>query len=511
MKVRSLITGAACALLALSACDSETPEPPRVETLSGPLVGLNLDDHPDGGVFRGVPFATPPVGALRWHAPHPVEAWSVERPAQSFAPACMQTRSIVDWYGDIAEAFGQSRAVAPEPEGVSEDCLYLNVWTPDLSPDEPLPVMVYIHGGSYTGGWSYEPNYHGDAFADQGVVLVSIAYRLGAFGYIAPDTDNAAANAGLLDQIAALEWVQANIGRFGGDSDQVTIFGESAGAAAVGALLASPAAEGLFHRAISQSGGFEFDADRPAQMAHDAFDQLANALNDDPYDASADAILDTAADVLSGYDYGPVHGPDELPVSPRSALESGALSPLPLMIGTNRDEWRMYVDAAALEQSLEGWRAQLGDARVDRLLAEEGSALGALDRLETARWMRCPGQALARGASAQGAPVFLYRLERAREDAPDSLRVYHGEELPYVFDTHDAWLPTAEADRALTGAMHESWARFARTGNPNPVTSDLDWPEFGATGALLVWDQPISTGAPMDEELCPLLGWETTP
>ncbi len=163
MKVRSLITGAACALLALSACGSETPEPPRAETLSGPLVGLSLDDHPDGGVFRGVPFATPPVGALRWHAPHPVEAWSVERPAQSFAPACMQTRSIVDWYGDIAEAFGQSRAVAPEPEGVSEDCLYLNVWTPDLSPDEPAPVMVYIHGGSYTGGWSYEPNYHGDA------------------------------------------------------------------------------------------------------------------------------------------------------------------------------------------------------------------------------------------------------------------------------------------------------------------------------------------------------------
>ncbi|WP_440958692.1 carboxylesterase/lipase family protein [Oceanicaulis sp. LC35] len=511
MKVRSLITGAICALLALSACDSETPEPPRVETMYGPVLGLTLSDHPDGGVFRGVPFATPPVGALRWHAPHPVEAWSVERLARSFAPACMQTSSNVDWYGDIAEAFGQARTVAPEPESVSEDCLYLNVWTPDLHPDEAAPVMVYIHGGSYTGGWSYEPDYHGDSFAEEGVVLVSIAYRLGAFGYLGPDTDTATANAGLLDQIAALEWVQDNIGRFGGDPDQVTIFGESAGAAAVGALMASPAAEGLFHRAISQSGGFEFDANRPEHTAHEAFAQLASALEDDPYTASADLILATAAETLSGYEYGPVYGPAELPVSPRDALDAGDLNAVPLMIGTNRDEWRMYVDAAALEESLEGWRTELGDASVDRLLAEEGSALGALDRLETARWMRCPGQALARGVSAQGAPVFLYRFERARDNAPDLLRVYHGAELPYVFDTHNDWLPVSEADRALTRAMHDSWSRFARTGDPNPVGAEPDWPEFGATGALRVWNQPISTDAPMDEDLCPLLGWETTP
>ena len=511
MKVRSLITGAACALLALSACATQSPEPPRVETLSGPLVGLALDDHPDGGVFKGVPFATPPVGALRWHAPHPVEAWSVERPAQSFAPACMQTRSIVNWYGDIAEAFGQPRAVAPEPSGISEDCLYLNIWTPDLAPAAPAPVMVYIHGGSYTGGWSYEPNYHGQAFADEGVVLVSIAYRLGAFGYLAPDTDETTPNAGLLDQIAALAWVKANIARFGGDPDRVTIFGESAGAAAVGALLASPSAEGLFQRAISQSGGFEFDADRPEDTAYQAFDQLAAGLDDDPYAASADAILQTAADVLPGYDYGPVHGPSELPVSPRDRLEAGALNAVPLMIGTNRDEWRMYVDTTAIEDSLNAWRADVGDAVVDRLLDEEGSELGALDRLETARWMRCPGQALARGVSDLGAPVYLYRLERARDGVPDTLRVYHGAELAYVFDTHDDWLPTTDADRTLTRIMHASWARFARTGTPNPVASGLDWPEFGDSGALLVWDQPLTTGTPLDEDLCPLLGWEIAP
>jgi para-nitrobenzyl esterase len=291
LKVRSLITGAACALLALVGCKGPAPELPRVETESGPLIGLAFDRHPDGGVFKGVPFAAPPVGALRWKAPPPVEAWSVERPAQSFAPACMQTRSNVDWYADIAESFGQPRDRAPEPLSVSEDCLYLNIWTPDLQPDANAPVMVYIHGGSYTGGWSYEPDYHGDAFADQGVVLVSIAYRLGAFGYLAPDTPDSTANAGLLDQIAALEWVQANISAFGGDPDRVTIFGESAGAAAVGALMASPAADGLFHRAISQSGGFEYAADRPAETAHTAFDRLAEALEGDPRNVPAEDIL----------------------------------------------------------------------------------------------------------------------------------------------------------------------------------------------------------------------------
>ncbi|WP_439636255.1 carboxylesterase/lipase family protein [Oceanicaulis sp.] len=508
MKVRSLITGAGCALLALSACTTQTSGPPRVETQSGPLIGLTFNRHPNGGVFKGVPFAAPPVGALRWKAPPPVEAWSVERPAQSFAPACMQTRSNVDWYADIAESFGQPRDRAPEPLSVSEDCLYLNIWTPDLQPGTNAPVMVYIHGGSYTGGWSYEPDYHGNVFADHDVVLVSIAYRLGAFGYLAPDTPDGTANAGLLDQIAALEWVQANINAFGGDPDQVTIFGESAGAAAVGALIASPAEDGLFHRAISQSGGFEYAADRPARTAHAAFDRLAEALEGDPLDASAEDVLQTAGEVLPDYDFGPVYGPSELPVSPGDALRQGALNAVPLIIGTNRDEWRMYVDADRLDATLEGWREQVGDAAVQRLIAEEGSQLGAVDRLETAQWMRCPGQALARGVSAQGAQVYLYRFERVRDGADDALRAYHGAELPYVFNTHDAWIPTNTTDRALSASMNESWARFARTGDPNPVTETTTWPEYSATGALLIWDETITEGAPLDGALCPRLGWE---
>jgi para-nitrobenzyl esterase len=508
LKVRSLITGAACALLALSACMTQTSGLPRAETEAGPLIGLTLDRHHDGGVFKGVPFAAPPLGALRWKAPHPVEAWSEERPAQSFAPACMQTRSNVEWYADIAESFGQSRNRAPEPHSVSEDCLYLNIWTPDLAQDTHAPVMVYIHGGSYTGGWSYEPNYYGDAFADQGVVLVSIAYRLGAFGYLAPDTPDSTPNAGLLDQIAALEWVQANISAFGGDPDTVTIFGESAGAAAVGALIASPAADGLFHRAISQSGGFEYAADRPAGTAHAAYDRLAEALDSDPLGASAEDILTIAGEVLPDYDYGPVYGPSELPHSPGDALRQGALNAVPLIIGTNRDEWRMYVDTDRLDEALDGWREQVGDAAVQALLTEESSPLGAIDRLETAQWMRCPGQALARGVSAQDAPVYLYRFERVRDGAEEALRAYHGAELPYVFNTHDDWLPTNTTDRALSALMNESWARFARTGDPNPVSETTTWPEYSVTGALLIWDETRTEGAPLDGALCARLGWE---
>lgn len=508
MKVRSLITGAACALMALNACTEQAYEPPRVETDSGPISGLFLDGHPNGGVFKGVPFAAPPVGALRWHAPLPVETWRAERPAHTFAPACLQTRSIVDWYGDIAESFGQSRDQAPEPQGLSEDCLYLNIWTPDLAPDTQAPVMVYIHGGSYTGGWSYEPNYHGEAFADHGVVLVSIAYRLGVFGYLAPDAPEFSANAGLLDQIAALEWVSDNIHAFGGDPDRVTIFGESAGAAAVGALLASPKAQGLFHRAISQSGGFEFDTDRPAQTAHDAFSRLATVLQTDPQDAPARAVLAAASEALSDYDYGPVYGPAELPVSPRDALNEGALNAVPLIIGVNRDEWRMYVDTELMPETLAGWRERVGDDAVDALIFEEESELGAIDRLETAQWMRCPGQALGRAVAARGAPVYLYRFDRLRDGSKDGLRAYHGAELPYVFNTHDAWLPTTDVDQTLSAAMNASWARFARSGDPNPVAATITWPEYSNSGAVLIWDETIRLGAPLDGDLCPYLGWE---
>jgi len=467
-----------------------------------PITGLE-----DGWVFRGVPFAAPPTGDRRWRAPSPPEPWSGAREATRFAPACMQTDAITQWYADVAEGVGAPRSVAPTPNGVSEDCLYLNIWTPDLDPQAPAPVMVYIHGGSYTAGWSYEPNYHGEAFAERGGVLVSIAYRLGAFGYLAPDDDGAALNAGLLDQVAALEWVRDNIAAFGGDPERVTVFGESAGAAAVGALLVSPSARGLFQGAIHQSGGFEFTAERTPGSASEAFNALAAALGESPMEASAEAVLDAAGDVLGAYDYGPVPGPPELPSSPRDALEAGEVARVPLIIGTNQDEWLMYMDEATPGNDLSRWRERVGSETLSALIAEAGSIPAALDRLETAEWMRCPGRALARAASRAGAPVYLYRLERVREGAA-TLGAYHGAELPYVFDAHDAWLPTSREDEQLGQAMNAAWARFAAEGDPNGPGLP-DWPEFARSGEVLVWDDMPAGEPPLDRRVCITLGWET--
>jgi para-nitrobenzyl esterase len=516
---RVWFTAAAALYLGLSACaakaeaphdsvsDAATPAAitPSALTTGGVLTGLALDGLPEGGEFRGVPFAEPPSGERRWRTPVPVTPSSEPRDATAFAPACMQTSAITDWYADVAEGFGASRDVAAAPTGVSEDCLYLNIWTPDLAPDARAPVMVYIHGGSYSAGWSYEPNYHGEAFAARGVVLVSIAYRLGAFGYLAPDAEDATSNAGLLDQIAALEWVRDNIAAFGGDPGRVTIFGESAGAAAVGALLTSPSARGLFQGAISQSGGFELVAERTPQSAAEAFQRLSEALAVDPMTATAQDILTAAGEALPDYDYGPVPGEPVLPVSPRQAVEQGSVAATPLMIGVNKDEWLMYLDPETQDADLAAWRDWAGDAAVDQMLADADSIPAALDRLETASLMRCPGRALAGAVAQTGAPVFLYRLDRVRESA-EILGAYHGAELPYVFDTHDAWLPTTPEDEALGRAMNAAWARFAATGDPNGEQGPT-WPEYRASGELLIWDVAPRTDAPLDADLCAPLGW----
>src|SRR5688572_14093675 len=196
--------------------------------------------------FKGIPFAAPPVGELRWKAPQPVPAWTGVKAATTFAPGCIQDVGLAKLFG--------------APDAISEDCLYLNVWTPAKAVSERLPVMVWIYGGSFTGGMTSIPAYDGTPLAEKGVVLVSVAYRVGAFGFLShpelsQESGKGSGNYGLQDQIAGLRWVKDNIARFGGDPNRVTIFGESAGGMSVSMLAASPAAKGLFHRAISQSGG----------------------------------------------------------------------------------------------------------------------------------------------------------------------------------------------------------------------------------------------------------------
>lgn len=402
----------------------------------------------------------------------------------------MQDDGNVEWYQGVAAAFGQSPDVAPSLPETTEDCLFLNVWTPDT--EARLPVMVWIHGGANVNGWSFEPNYRGRELAAMGAVVVSIQYRLGVFGFLAhaalgaESAHGSSGNYGILDQIEALRWVRANIARFGGDPGNVTVFGESAGAGDIAYLLLSPLADGLFHRAISQSGGWPADqrrtlAENEAQGVH--FLERAGVSNVAELRAlPAASLLDLANEHFKrGYDDPPVDG-WLLPAPPADLLARNAFESRPVMLGFNADEMLMYVTPTA-----ERWQQALAEVpradAVDELLSGL-SIPERLDELASAGQFTCPSIALADGFAAAGAPTYVYRFDRIRP-GEHGIGAYHGAEIPYVFDSHDAWLPTNEDDRRLTRRMMGYWFSFAATGNPNHDESPA-WPRWGD-------DMPIQT------------------
>lgn len=502
---------AAIALMAVAACASASraASPPSVSTAGERYEGLNWADEARGGIFLGIPFAAPPIDALRWKPPQALPSTGEPIGAKTFAPACMQGDYIVSWYASLIKSFHGDPSLAARPVGESEDCLYLNVWSPDLKPAAPLPVMVWIHGGSYKGGWSYEPDYVGDALARRGVIVVSIAYRLGPFGYLAPEDagGHAPVNLGLMDQVAALKWVKQNIGAFGGDPENITVFGESAGASSIGTLLVSPAGKGLFRRAISESGGFEFEPAGTRQEAYHAFNELRAALaaQGQPIEtAPASAILSASNSVLSDYDFGPVVDGDLLPRQPARLLADGSVRPVDLLIGTNRDEWLMYISGATADEEFDRWRNRLsGNEQLVDDLRQTYGTLGALDRLETASQMRCPGRSLARAVSQKGGHSYVYEFMRARpEPADPPVGSYHGAEIPYVFGTHDDWLPTDAADLKITDAMMSAWTAFAATGDPEMPGLGRSWPDYGKTGKVVAIDERPAIRPPSDEALC---------
>src|SRR5580700_178578 len=321
----------------------------QVMTESGMISGVSASGL---SVYKGVPFAAPPVGDLRWRAPIPAAPWIGTRKADAFAPACMQVG--VSMPGET-------------PPVVSEDCLYLNLWTPAKTAHEHLPVIVWIYGGGYINGSASMPLYWGDRLARKGVIVVTIAYRLGPLGFLAlpeltqESPHHSSGNYGLMDQIAALGWIQRNIAAVGGDPKNVTIAGQSSGSISVSILMASPLARGLFHRAIGESGGlFE-----PLQLGPKFL--LANAEGDgEKYAASLGAsslkeLRQLAADRLTGNAGGIVHPviePYVLPLSPYEAFASGLQNDVPLLIGSNTEEARALVNvtsvtAATFDSALE--------------------------------------------------------------------------------------------------------------------------------------------------------------
>jgi para-nitrobenzyl esterase len=469
----------------------------QVMTESGMISGVSASGL---SVYKGVPFAAPPVGDLRWRAPIPAAPWIGTRKADAFAPACMQVG--VSMPGET-------------PPVVSEDCLYLNLWTPAKTAHEHLPVIVWIYGGGYINGSASMPLYWGDRLARKGVIVVTIAYRLGPLGFLAlpeltqESPHHSSGNYGLMDQIAALEWIQRNIAAVGGDPKNVTIAGQSSGSISVSILMASPLARGLFHRAIGESGGlFE-----PLQLGPKFL--LANAEHDgEKYAVSLGApalkeLRQLPASLLTGNAGGIVHPviePYVLPLSPYEAFTSGHQNDVPLLIGSNTEEARALIDvshetAATFDSDLEQSVGQLPPALVaayPHVTDEETrqARLG-LERDLRFGWDMWAWARLQAGTGKS--PVFYYSFRQQPPFPADSVYAgwgaSHFAELWYVFDHLDQspWNWTA-ADRKLAEEMSSYWTNFARSGNPNGPGLPL-WAAFtNAESKVQYLAAPITVG-----------------
>ena len=443
----------------------------------------------DGTVhtFLGVPFAAPPIGELRWRAAQPYVAAAGQHKADSFAPACYQGDHITRWYQDVIAGFGgdPNSIIAPD---VSEDCLYLNVWRPsNVSQTASLPIIVYVHGGSNRGGWSWEPNYLGENLARQQAVVITVAYRLGPFGFMAhPQLEES--NFGLTDLVMALNWIKEYSGQLGGDSENITLMGESSGASNISHLIAMPSAAGLFNRVIHQSAGWALQE----SVSHDDALSLGRALGEATGSASIMAMrklspltIDTAAqEVYAEAGFDPHLDLSILPYTPLEAVINKRANPVDLLIGSNADEWKMYLGP---DESSNEWLAQ--NVGVSRINAVTGTLEGLdeaskLDRLITSVNYTCPSLRLADETANTGARTWVYYFSRRREgEKAAQMGAYHGAELPYVFDTHDTWLPTNADDRSLTQSMMRYWVNFARYGDPNGKNL-VAWPVFSSESDL---------------------------
>lgn len=500
-------------VVALGACsDADTP---IVVTAAGLAIEGNPSPTPGVAEFLGIPYARPPVGQRRWA---PAEAPWTDRSrvsARRFAPACIQGTRIVDWYRDLINDFGGKPDIFPVPE-FSEDCLYLNVWAPMVGEQSDRPVMVWIHGGSLKGGWSYEPNYVGHKLAARGVIVVSIAYRLDVFGFFShPELENS--NFGLLDQLAALDWVQENIAAFGGDPRNVTVFGESAGAASIGYILASSVDKLPFRRAIIQSGAYQLlRSDYRSDFLDKGLRLQELAVGKDSAGlatmrtVSAETILDATDAVFGDYWPGAVVDGSILPSPPGDALVDKSMKAVDIIIGTNAHEFRMYIDPESTASDVEAWldtHARGVKSEVLELVTDQLAPVDMLDRLETARSYSCPSLKLASAIRASGRNAYVYRFSREREGEYGArIGAYHGAEIPYVFGTHDKWLPTGTVDDRLGEEIATRWTTFARNGEPS-VSNGPSWPVFEIDN-MLTLDLGEGTrvlGHP-DRRLCMLLG-----
>ena len=456
----------ACALvvagLALGLSTPVYADSLTVKTEQGKVTGKTIND---GKVkaFLGLPYAAPPVADLRWKAPEPAAKWKGERDATKFGAHCAQNHVFDDMVFQDA---------AP-----NEDCLFLNVYAPsDASDKSKLPVMFWIHGGGYSGGGSSEPRHNGDFLPLKGVVLVTINYRLGVFGFLATsdlakEGNGSAGNYAMMDMVASLQWVKKNIKKFGGDPDNVTIFGESAGSFAVSTLMASPMARGLFQKAIGESGAAFSDVLPTDTLA-------ARETKDDQWVAGlgAKSLADTYA--------------------------AGKQAHVPLLAGWNRDEGSFLANgmtadkwkgmAAGLFKDRSGEFLTLYAGDTDDAAADSAGAYGsdAFIAFGTWKWLE---------AHRKTGDSSVYRYHFELRATPSKYHAgtfaFHSDDIEYVFgtlDTRPGFVVRPE-DRTLSDQMMSYWTNFARTGDPNGTGLPL-WPKYDKDDSLIHLNDPITSG-----------------
>lgn len=468
----------------------------QVSTEHGMLQGTWSETDLSIGVFRGIPYAQPPVGELRWRAPKDLTSWTGVRQATTFGAACWQS------YSD--DAFVWSRGEFPR----SEDCLHLNIWQPEKT-DATAPVMVWFHGGAHTGGFAHVELFDGTELARQGVVVVTVNYRLGPWGFLAhpalaeESEHNSTGNYGLMDKIAALKWVEKNIQGFGGNPDNVTLFGQSAGSSSVCALMASPLADGLFHKAIGQSAAClvkeRHDAngqERGARLAQLALGELSAKTSKVQVSAKQLRSIDnqTLLSAMENSDWSEgsriVVDGWVLPKAPVDIFNANQQAKVPLLVGSLANEGHelLPLNNALTESELDQYLSKTFAATAPKLKALYADDLAvspgmALREILTDAFMAMSMRGWAQYNHNAGQPTYLYFMDYVPPayqiylfddpnlnlpHGPRSAGAYHSGDLAYVFNnvgkTGDFWL---EEDFAMARAMSGYWTNFAKTGDPN--------------------------------------------
>ncbi len=498
---------------------AETLETPPLRLHQGIIIGTIDPGNPDIQIFNGIPYAT----STRWTAPSEPPQWGAEpRQAKEYGDRCMQAeerltrfqstlaeRSGLSWLERTTRKWAGRSVIYPN---ISEDCLFLNVRSTNIGQSDLMPVMVWLHGGSHQFGAGSNAMYQSNAIVENGAMYVSINYRLGAFGYLAhpalTEEAGTSGNYGLQDQIAALEWVRDNASLFGGDPNNVTVFGESAGAQSITELMAAPLADGLYHKVILQSGASTFNANhlsKPAinggPSAEDIGAQFLEELASPEATVEAMRAIPASAIIthaekrtdLARY-FLPIIDDHIIPEMIAKRIRDGGTPRVPMIVGFNADEgsifYNRFLSPTSLHPPITG-ALEDHEAALESVYGHNSArALAALYGMQSPeRWdtgaeamlgdemFGAPSRFMARHNSRAGQPTWTYVFTRVVPGSRQSLGAHHAAEIPFAMNTHEAGQKLSKSDKRLTAAMGQYWVNFARTGSPN-MEGLPEWPQY---------------------------------